>query len=232
MPAADSRARFLALLDYFAPIASAHPILHQALPHWRAARERREEQRRAEWLRQQEQQRIEDEKRKAQWAAREAELRIIEGGGPTAILHTVLEAPTLNAWDCSERWARIPETALSTLPAEMLDQVAHKIASQPHSRHWSGLRSRIEHLLKSHTRSAERIEWLSKLDRLPFAEKLRVACDSRWSLTYFPESWAEQIISEPSGIPDELRTRRHSKLMRLQRRSSWRTVRQLLPRRL
>lgn len=221
----------VALLDYFAPIVDGHPILQQALPLWRAERRRREEERKAEWLRQQEQHRIEDEQRKTQWVAREAEFQRIEADGPAAILRSVLDAPSLSGWDCSERWARIPETALSALPRETLNQVTHKIASQAHSRHWSGLRSRIEHLLKSRARSAERDELLSELDRLPLAEKLRAACDSTWALTYFPESWAEQIIREAPGVSDELRTRLFSKLMCLQRRSPWRTVRQLLLRR-
>ena len=218
----------ITLLDYFAPIATSHPVLQQAIPLWRAARERREEGRKAEWLRQQEQQRIQDEQRKAQWEAREAELQKIEANGPVAIVRAVLDAPTLSAWDCLERWAQIPETALGELPREMLEQIAHKIASLPPSRSWSGLRSRIEHLLKSRAHSVERSQWLAQFDHSPLAEKLRTACDSRWSLTYFPESWAEEIIRDASGISDELRVRLRSKLMRLHRRSSWRTVRQLL----
>ena len=218
----------IALLDYFGPVVDTHPVLQQALPLWRAEKARREEERKAEWLRQQAQQRIEDEQRKAQWTAREAEFQRIEADGPAAMLRAVLEAPSLSAWDCSERWAKIPEVALSAVPKETLDQVAHKIASQPHSRFWSGLRSRIEHLLKSRAHSAERKECLSKLESLLLAEALRAACDSRWSLTYFPESWTEQIIHDASGISAELRTQLLSKLMRLQRRSSWRAVRRLL----
>lgn len=218
----------IALLDYFGPVVDSHPILQKALPLWRAEKARREEERKAEWLRQQAQQRIEDEQREARWADRHVEFQRIEADGPAAILRAVLEAPSLSAWDCSESWAKIPEAALNSLPQETLDQVAHKIASQPRSRFWSGLRSRIEHLLKSRTHSAERSECLSKFEGLSLAEKLRAACDSRWSLTYFPETWAEQIIGETSGISPELRTRLLSKLIRLQRRSSWRTVRQLL----
>lgn len=218
----------VALLDFFAPVAATHPALQEAIPLWRAARERREEERKAEWLRQKERERIEAEQRKAEWAARETEFQAIEAIGPAAILGFVLKAPTLNAWDCCERWAKIPETALSGLPQEILGQVAHKIDSQPHSRLWSGLRRRIEHLLKSRAHSAERSEWLSQLDRLVLTGKLQAACDSRWSLTYFPENWAEQIIREVSSVSEELRFRLLSKLMRLQRRSSWRTVRKLL----
>ena len=214
----------VALLDYFAPIAATHPVLQQAIPFWRAARERREEERKAEWLRQKERDRVEAEQRKAQWVAREAEFQAIEAEGSGAIVRSVLEAPTLSAWDCCERWAKIPETTLNKLSREVLDQVAHKIAGQPRSRQWSGLRSRIEHLLKSRAHSAERSELLSQLDLLPFSEKLRAACDSRWSMTYFPESWAEQMIREASSISAELRDRLLSKLMRLQRRSSWRTT--------
>lgn len=110
----------IALLDCFAPITSVHPVLDQALPAWRVAREDRDGERKAVWLRQQEQHRIEEEKRNAQWAAREAEFQRIEDNGPAAILLTVLGAPTLNAWDCSKRWARIPETELRSIPGETL----------------------------------------------------------------------------------------------------------------
>jgi hypothetical protein len=55
-----------ALLDYFAPIASSHPALQQAMPHWQAARDHREEERKAEWLRQKEQEHLHAENLKAQ----------------------------------------------------------------------------------------------------------------------------------------------------------------------
>lgn len=218
----------VALLDYFAPIADSHPVLQQALPPWRAERAHREEERKADWLRQQEQQRLEAEQRKVQWAAREAEFQRIEAGGPVAILRAVLDAPTLSMWDCYERWARISEKAFSTLPREMLDQLAQKISSQPPSPPWSGLRSRIEHLLKSRAHSAERSGWLAQFGHSPLSEKLRAACDSRWSLTYYPESWADEVLKDTAVIPVELQMQMLSKLMRLRRRSSWRIVRQML----
>lgn len=218
----------VALLDYFAPIADSHPVLQQALPPWRVERARREEERKAEWLRQQELQRLEAEQRKVQWVEREAEFQRIEAGGPVAILRAVLDAPTLSMWDCSEHWAKISEKALSTLPRETLDQLAHKISSQPPSRPWSGLRSRLEHLLKSRAHSAERSGWLAQFDRSPLSEKLRAACDSRWSLNYFPESLAGEVLKDTAVIPVELQKQMLSKLMRLRRRSSWRTVRQML----
>jgi hypothetical protein len=221
----------VALLDFFAPIAATHPVLREALPLWRAAREHREEERKAEWLRQKEQERVEAEQRKAQWAAREAEFRAIEAGGPTMILRSVLEAPTLDTWDCCECWAKIPETSLNGLPREILDQVAHKIASQSHSRHWSGLRSRIEHLLKSRAHSADRSAWLAQFEYCPLLERLRTACGSRWSMTYFPANWAEEVLQEPTALPVDLGLQMLSKLMRLRRRGPSREVRRLLLRR-
>ena len=221
----------IVLLDCFAPIADGHSVLQQALPLWRAERTRREEERKAEWLRQQDLHRLEAEKRNAQWAARTADFQSIEAGGPMTIVRAVLDAPTLGTWDCSEGWANISQKTLGALPREVLDQLAHKIASQPPSRPWSGLRSRVEHLLKSRAHSTEREDWLAQFRESPLPEQLRAACDSKWSLTYFPESWAEQIIRDASEISVELRIRLLSKLMRLHRRSPWRTVRQVLLRR-
>jgi hypothetical protein len=86
----------------------------------------------------------------------------------------------------------------------------------------------IEHQLKSESNSAERNAWLSQLDHSSLPEKLRAACDSKWALTYFPDSWAEQIPSETAVLSAELRTQLLSKLMRLRKRNQWRTVRQTL----
>jgi len=218
----------IALLDYFAPIADSHPVLQQALPLWRAEKARREEGRKAEWLQQQEQRRIEAEQRKVQWTARETELQNIETGGSAAILRAVLDAPILSAWDCRARWAKISETALDALPREILEQVAHKIASQPPSRIWSGLRSRIEHLLKSRAHSAERDAHLAKLKGKSLLERLEAACDSRWSLTYFPADWADEILQGVLSIPEALRLRLLSKLMKLRKQRHWRAVRKAL----
>lgn len=211
----------VALLDYFTPIADSNPVLQEALPLWRAERVRLEDARRAEWVCQQEQKRIEA-------VQREAKIQTIEAGGPVAIIRAVLDAATLSACEYPERWAKISERALNTLPREMLEQTALSIACQRPSRSWRGLRSRIEHLVKSRRLSEERSAWLAKFEHSSLPEKLRAACDSQRSLTYFPESWAGQVIREAAGISDELRTQMLSKLARLQRRSVWRTVRQLL----
>jgi hypothetical protein len=218
----------ISLLNYFAPIAASHPVLQNALPLWREQQARLEKERKAEWLQQQEQQRLKDEHQKAILAVREAEFQAIEANGPATIVRAILDAPTLSTWDCSQRLAKIPEKALSVLPREMLDQIAHKIASQPRSKPWNGLRSRIEHLQKSRDHSEERSRWLAQLDHLPFREKLRAACDSRWSLTYFPANWAEQLLHETAALPVELRLRMLAKLMRLRRRNLWLGVRRML----
>jgi hypothetical protein len=217
----------LRLLDYFSPIAPNHPVLMQALPLWHAARSRQEAERQAESLRRQELRRLEEEQLKARWAAREVKFRDIESGGRTAIICAVLAAPSLSSWDCSERWAELIEAELDTLPRETLGLLARKFSrtSRPHL--WRSLVSKI-HLLISRANSKERSELLLNLSCRSLPEKLLAACESRWALTYFPETWAEQIIHDTSEISVELRTRLLSKLMRLNRRTSWRAVRQLL----
>ena len=218
----------IALLDYFEPIAEQYPVLQQAIPLWRVEKVRREEERKADWLRQQEQNRNEALKREAEWAEREVEFGKIEAGGPVVIMRAVLDAPTLSPWNCPARWAWISEKDLSTLPREMLDEITHKVSGQPASRCWNGLRNRIEHLLKSHAHSAERSAFLAKLKDHGLLERLQAACDSRWSLTYFPEDWAEQLLQEKFALPDELKTRLLSKLMRLQTRTPWRNLKHWL----
>jgi hypothetical protein len=89
-------------------------------------------------------------------------------------------------------WAWISDGNLRCLPQALLEQALPKIASHAATRPWRSLAHKIRNVLKTLKRSAE----LAQLDLSPLCDKLRAACDSRWSLTYFPESWAEQILSE------------------------------------
>ena len=222
----------LALFDYFEPVAMDYPVLKQALPAWQAelvrraeARKASEVQAKADWLRRQEQERVEAAQRAAEWAKRELEFQAIEARGPLAVMSALLAAPSLGGWDCSERWARISEKDLATIPREILLQVVSKISSHHPARIWSGLRSRIEHLQKSRAHTEDRRACLAELQELPLAERLQSACASRWSLTYFPEEWAEEALQGASQIPPPLRDAMLSKLKRLRRRSRWRDAR-------
>lgn len=214
----------LRLFDYFEPVATDYPVLKKALPAWHEQLARRAEAKmasealaRADWLRRQEEERI-----------RKLEFKAIEARGPLAMISAILGATSLDGGNCSDRWARISERDLRLIPQDLLLQVVAKISCHPSARIWSGLRSRIEHLEKSRAHAVDRSVSLAKLQDRSLNERLQCACATRWSLTYFPEEWAEEAIRCASRIPLPLRTAMLSKLGRLRRRSRWRDVRLLL----
>jgi hypothetical protein len=193
-----------ALLEYFQPIVDMYPVLKNALPLWREEQARREAARAAEWARQANQKRIEDERLRAEEAARERQYRAIEVQGTDAILCAIRDADTLGA-SCPLRWASLPETTLRTVCTELLEEVARSLSGRELSRSWRGLNHRIIHLIKSQVRAKDRIAHLQQLENMPLLGKLNDASDSRWSLTYFPETWADEVIQQPSSIPKDLR---------------------------
>ncbi len=219
----------IALLEYFLPIANTHPVLKNSLPLWREEQARREVTRAAEWARQAEQKRIEEERLRAEAAAREAEYQAIEGQGTEAILCAIRDAAAPVTL-CPVRWASLPETRLRAVRADLLEGVTRNLSSRELSRSWRGLNHRIFHLLKSQARAKDRTAYLQRLENLPLLGKLNEASNSRWSLTYFPEVWAEEFVQYASLISEELRNRLLSKLMRLRQKSRWRTVRHALQR--
>ncbi len=218
------------LLDYFEAIANRHPVLEQALPAWRAELERRELERKAELLRQKEREQREIERCKAEAAAQEVRFQAVEGEGPAAVLRAVADAAPAIASACPERWAKIPEKALSLLSDDLLEAVVQRLSGERMSPAWHGLTKRIVHLRKSRARSEERRAYLCQIEQSALPEKLKRACESRWSLTYFPEHWASAASEQVDQIPDDLRTRLRSKLLRLRRRGHWRDLRRLLVR--
>jgi hypothetical protein len=218
----------VALLEYFEPIAHAYPVLKDALPLWRREQTRREDDRKAEWARQAERTQIEKERLKAVTAVREAQFQAVEASGPEAVLRVIRDSASLA--DCPFRWARLPETTLGSVSQDILDQVTSRLAAERVSRGWRSLHRRIVHFLKSRTHSTERKTYLSSLEHLPLLKRLDVASQSRWSLTYFPEEWAEEVLLNISGIPSDLRQQLLAKLMRLRRQSAWRRVRWALRR--
>jgi hypothetical protein len=218
----------ITLLDCFEPVANDYPVLKQALPLWRAELVRREEERKADWLRHQEQDRAEAAKRQAERTAREQEFLAVEARGTLAVINAILEASGWGSWDCPDRWAKTPEKELALVAPELLGQVIQKVGHQPPSRHWNGFRNRIEHLLKSRAHAAERSAWLAQFEGRSSPEKLHAACNTRWSLTYLPDNWAEETIKNAAVLPEDLKARMLTKVSRLSRRSPWRTVRRML----
>ena len=219
-PASQSE-DILALFEFFEPVAREYPVLREALPLWHAELERRALERKVREVRE-ERENAERQLQEQKQAARLSECNAIQYRGPAAIISALADTPPSCPWDYPENWTWITDKKLRCVPQASLEQALQKISSHTDVRCWMSLAHKIRNALKSVKRFAE----LAELEHLPLTEKLRVACDSRWSLTYFPETWAEQIIREASSVSDELRTRLLSKLMRLQRRSPWRTVRQ------
>jgi hypothetical protein len=139
----------------------------------------------------------------------------------------ILETKSLQGWDGPSDWAGMSEKQLTVLPRELLEQVVLKLRAQSPQRPWIGLCRRIEHLLKSQAHTAERNRWLAELEAQPLAHRLQSASESRWSMTYFPDSWAIQCVEDASVLSADLKSRLSSKLSRLRRRSPWRDFRKL-----
>ena len=221
----------IALFDYFEPVANDYPVLRQALPLWHAELKRRADTRKADeakWLQRQEQTRVQDAQDAAKRKVGELDFLAIEARGPQAVVSAVLEAPSLGGWDCSPRWAKLSEKDLADVPPQLLEQVIQKMSQQKPPRLWHGLRSRIKHCLKSRAHSAERTALLAQMEDYSLPDKLRAACDSNWSLTYFPEAWAVMAIQDVTVLSSDLKASILPKVSRLRRRSPWRSIRQLI----
>ena len=216
-------ADIIALFDFFGSVANEYPVLRDALPLWRAELERRAQERKAGEERENAERQRQEEKR----AARLSEFNAIQYRGPAAMISALADSPPSCPWDYPENWTWITGEKLRCLPQDSLCHALEKISNHAKGRRWRSLAHKIRAALKTITRSAE----LAKYEHLPLNDKLLAASDSRWSLTYFPESWAVQIAENSSVVSEELRTRLLSKLMHLQKRSAWRIVRQLLLRR-
>jgi len=216
------------LLEYFEPIAHTHAALEEALPQWRSERARHESASRVEWTRRAELDREATEKRRAVEAEQEAQFQAIESSGPVAVLNAILNCETAALLSFPERWAKMPEYILDTLPRNLLIETASRLLGEHASRPWRGLGMRITHLVKSRAKSKERQVWLAKLECSPLEERLRIACASNWALTFFPTQWASELVRTVSQMPAPLRNPLLSKLMRIRRRGLWREARQAL----
>src|SRR5205823_1147985 len=111
------------LLDYFEAVASIYPVLGNALPAWRVELSLRESERKAAFLRGKEHEEKERQQREAEQAAQEVRFQAVEAQGPAAILRAVKEAEPPTASACPERWAKLPEKQLGSLPQDLLEQV-------------------------------------------------------------------------------------------------------------
>jgi hypothetical protein len=210
----------IALFDYYHPVASGYQVLRDALPLWRAELERRELERRT----QEEQEMAERARQEQIRSARLLELNRIQYDGPTSIIRALADAHTSSFWDFPENWARIQDLNLRNVPLDLLKLALENVSRHLDVRCWRCLAHKILAAIKTVNRSGE----LADLERHPFSKQLEAACNSKWSLTYFPDCWGAQIASDSSGIQPELRSRLLSKLMRVQRRCSWRVARRAL----
>lgn len=208
------------LLDYFEPVAQEHSVLREALPDWHAELRRREQER----LAHEEIEKADRLRREEARAARLLDLAAIELKGPAAMIQALADAPLSSHWDFPEAWAQISERSLRSLPQDLLEQALETTSNHSATRCSRSLNHKIRGALMTLSRAAA----IAKLNASPLFERLSAACDSKWSLTYFPDSWAEEALSTTSSLPADLRARLLSRLMRLQRRSPWRNVRKQL----
>lgn len=213
-------ADLIALFEHFEPVAVDYPVLNEALPLWQSELKRRAQQRKAR----EEMEKAEQLRQEIERAERLAQFTSIENGGPHAIIDAFGNSPALSPWDFPKNWGQISDKDLASVPPALLERALSKISAQAPTSGWKGLSHRIRNTLKSLKRSTE----IAELNSFPIIERLQVACDSRWSLTYFPEAWADEVLRHMGAIPVELRALVQSKLKRLHRRSRWRDVRQRL----
>ena len=214
-PGTQSR-DILALFEFFEPVAADHPVLRSALPMWHKELERRADERKAR----DEREASERLRRQAEQAARIQELNAITYRGPEAILRTLASASASKTWDFPSNWARIQDNTLRSLPRDLLKQALTPLLKHVATRCWRS----VAHIIQGALKALERSETLAAMAEMPLADKLRATCSSRWSLTFYPESWEEQAPT----FPAELRSLMLSKLTHLRRRGAWRAVRQAI----
>ena len=210
----------IALFDCYESVAEEYPTLRDALPLWHAELKRREHERlereeksNAEILRQ--------AAEKAEWTRK---MNAITYGGPSAILNTLADATEMKVWRFPAHWADITNSKLRTLPSDLLAKALASVCVHVEIRCWR----RLAHNLQSALHTQKRAQELRQLNDLPMIERLHAACSSRWSLTYYPLEWAEELLTSNLDLPRELKLKVLSKLKRLSHSGSWRSVRRYL----
>ena len=214
----------LALFSCYESVAEEHPRLRDALPIWRAELKRRELER----IAQEEREKVERlrlEAEKFEWMRK---INAVTDEGPAAILRSLADASTSKFWRFPRYWADIPDFKLRAQNPSLLRQALETLAKHAEDRCWRSL----AHKVQSAVQTLKRVIEVDKLHTLPLVERLQVACNSRWSLTYYPAEWAEEFLADSTGVSDELKKAMRAKLMRLQQRGPWRNLRKMLLRKL
>ena len=210
----------IALFDFYGSTAADYPVLRAAQPIWNAELIRREQERIFhEEKKQSELRRQEIEK--LEWIGK---ITAITNEGPAAILQTLANASTLKTWRFPVYWADIPDFKLRDLSSDLLMQALSSLCNHAEARCWRCLAHKVQGAIQTIKRGAE----VDRLDSLSLMERLQAVCNSRWSSTYYPSEWAEELLLVINEIPVELQKDLRAKLMRLNSRGPWRTVRQKL----
>ena len=210
----------IALFDCYESVAEEYTLLRDALPQWHKELKRREQERinREEMA---EVERLRQEAEQAEWMRK---INAITYEGPAAILQSLAEALTLEDWRFPSNWGNISDVKLRAQPSGLLMQALVSLSHHANIRCWR----RLAHKVQSAIQTQKRANEIDQLAALPLIERFKAACQSRWSLTYYPTDWAEELLADTAGLSDELRANLLSKLMRIQRRGSWRCLRQKL----
>ena len=210
----------LALFDYYESVANEHSVLSDALPLWHEELKHREQER----IAQAEKDRLEKlrlEAEKFEWMRK---INAITDEGPAAILQTLADASDSETWRFPGYWADMPDYKLRAQNTNLLTQALASLEKHTGDRCWRS----FAHKVRSAIQSLMRVIEVDKLDAFPLVERLHTACNSRWSLTYYPVEWAEELLADNAGVSDELQKTMMTKLTRLQQRGPWRNLRQKL----
>ena len=210
----------IALFGCFESVAEEYTALRNALPLWQAELERRNQKRIAREEKEMSN-RLHQEAEQAEWNVK---INAITNEGPTVILQTLVDSSNSLTWRFPGYWGQMSEVKIREQTSGLLAQALAALSHHSDVRCWRSLAHKVQSALQTQKRVIE----IHQLTELPLIERLKAACNSRWSLTYYPTDWAEEILAGPDGLSDELRTNMLAKLMRLQQRGPWRNLRQQL----
>jgi len=210
----------IALFDCYGSVAEEYTILRNALPQWHKELKRRERER----IAREEMAEVERLRQEAEQAVWMRKINAITSEGPAAILQSLAEALTLEGWRFPSIWGNISDVELRAQPSGLLLQALGSIS------HHANIRCcrRLAHKVQSAIQTQKRAKEIDQLAALPLIDRLKATCQSRWSLTYYPADWAEELLADTTGLSDEMRANLLPKLMRIQRRGSWGALRQNL----
>jgi len=210
----------IALFDCYEPVADQYPELRAALPLWQKELKRRADER----IAQEQREKLERLRQEAEQTEWKGKINAITYEGPQAILQAMADTLPSETWRFPDCWGRIPDVKLRDQNATLLARALPALCGHAEVRCWRSLAHKVRSALQTQKRAAD----IKRLATFPHSERLQAACNSRWSLTYYPLDWAEEFLPHAAGISDHLRKSLLAKLMRLHRRGPWRSLRQKL----